>query len=53
MIPMGVAIFRGREKWPFLMTSYIILLLNLATDVLLPASKVFIAGGVYGMGLVI
>lgn len=48
MIPLGVPIFRGRQKWPLLMANYIILLLNIATDVILPPGKVFIAGGVYG-----
>jgi hypothetical protein len=53
MVPLGVPIFHGRQKWPLLMTNYIILMLNLATDVILPPGKVFIAGGVYGKGEVI
>lgn len=53
MVPLGVPIFRGRHKWPLLMTNYIILMLNMATDVILPPGKIFIAGGVYGMIVVI
>ncbi len=52
MTPIGVPIFRGRKNWPLLMVSYILLILNMATDILLPANKVFIAGGVYGMSFV-
>lgn len=53
MVPLGVPIFRGRQKWPLLITNYIIVCLNLATDVFLPPEKAFIAGGVYGKSEVI